>query len=81
MKRRADTSARDRQPAEDAVQLLAGELRELRREFAGSSAAGPESMPAAAGAEALPGGAPTFADQLSPADWETWCKAFAAVPT
>src|SRR6266540_2773400 len=53
----------------------------VRREFAGSSAAGPESMPAAAGAEALPGGAPTFADQLSPADWETWCKAFAAVPT
>lgn len=51
----------------------------VHREFAGSSAA--KSMPSPAGAtRALPGGAPTFADQVSPADWETWCSAFAAVP-
>lgn len=54
----------------------------VRREFAGSGGAAPESPLAAAdAAAALPGGAPTFADQLSSADWETWCNAFAAVPT
>jgi hypothetical protein len=37
----------------------------VRREFAGGSSGG---------------GDPTFSDQLAPADWETWCQAFAAVP-
>jgi hypothetical protein len=52
----------------------------VRREFAGSSEASKAMPSPASAARALPGGAPTFADQMSPADWETWCKAFAAVP-
>jgi hypothetical protein len=52
----------------------------VRREFAGSSDASKAMPGPAEAARALPGGAPTFADQMSPADWETWCNAFAAVP-
>jgi hypothetical protein len=54
----------------------------VRRTFAGGGggAAALAARQSVAGAALLPGGAPTFADQISPADWETWCNAFAAVP-
>ena len=55
----------------------------VRREFAGGGGGGAAAqmgLLAANAAAALPGGAPTFADQISQSDWETWCNAFAAVP-
>jgi hypothetical protein len=53
----------------------------VHREFAGGGGAAAQAMSFSFNnAAALASGAPTFADQISPADWETWCKAFAGVP-
>jgi hypothetical protein len=52
----------------------------VHREFAGGGGGGALAQKSFAGPALLAGGAPTFADQISPTDWETWCNAFAAVP-
>ena len=53
----------------------------VQRKFAGGGGGGAAAVaPKSFGPALLPGGAPTFADQISPADWETWCNAFSAVP-